>query len=130
MDSQTAREFVLRRLMPLWPHWRPSEPEIQIWQNWLCDYQLDEAEERLQRYYGAIGCHAARPEAKDMLTIGRKSPACQSQVIIRCTKHDRKPGYVGQRRRIYIIGTPTTDVAERLASRFEQQYGGSWTVEV
>ncbi|MFQ6035651.1 MAG: hypothetical protein ACE5NM_07360 [Sedimentisphaerales bacterium] len=126
MDSKAALRFIQAELAPLWPGWRPTQPEIQIWQSWLCDYDLQQAKQNLQRYYAARGASQARPNAKDMLTSGKKSAGlCQTQSVIKCIKHDRKPGYVGRRRRIYTVNA----AAEQLCRRFEQLYGGTWTIE-
>jgi len=74
MDTKQAREFIEKELTPLWPGWKPSGPEIDIWQNWLCGYDWQQAKEKLQLYYAQAGRQNSRPNAKDMFEACKKSP--------------------------------------------------------
>jgi len=135
MDNNEAREFIEEELAPLFPNWKPSGPEIEIWQNWLACYNWQQAKDKLQLYYAQAGRKMCRPNAKDMFQPPIKSGAADTfiRITIKCIEHKKSPNYVGIRRGVYVKQSCRPGFAataqEHVCKSFEQVYGGTWIVE-
>ena len=142
MDNNQTREFLNYEVKPLWPKWRPSEPEVAVWQDALQPFDFSAAKSMIREYFQDDGARHARPRLKEFSKTrsrnqGGRAAAQdpQTDVYIECVEAEEyTPGRSGQRKPIFATehGKLTLDPdkvmrsAENARLKCERLYGGRW----
>jgi len=144
MDTALARKFITDEIKPLWSDWRPTEPEVNVWLNFLADFTWDEAKQAVQAYYQQQGSGHRRPRphclAKQRPAVGRRSDHQdpKADLCVACIKPPKeRPALRGHRKLVFALrqGRLSNDpddvrkAAEVMRIRCGFLYGGDWEIQ-
>lgn len=148
MLRSTAEDLLERRLMSLWPRWKPTGAQREEWLLYLASLEYDDANYAIgkafqESRYGAPRIADLRPHVQ--LALARRAPGERAKedaggftaTWVVCVEAPQEhPGRIGWVVPVVfgsddsIPGNPDkiARAAERIRARHEQIHGGAWQV--
>ena len=136
MDSSEARQFINEVLVGLWPTWKPTLAEADLFVRGLDGYTWEAARDGAEIYYNQGGDKHRRPNLNSI--VKAKGKTCrdicevETNVYVICIRHPEKR-VEGQRVGVFcpVRYTPEQklDAAEGLRRKTEDTRGGEWIVQ-